>query len=111
MVEVGNKLIGQFADSVSQQLVGRKAGGAELVDVTIPEEVAAEVTGQEPDADIAVLSGGGRAPIGARRVPDAAPINLIESAGAPLLKRILPVALGVVALFLLRKLLKRNKSA
>ena len=43
MVDVGNKLIGQFADCVSNKL-GRSdsAGGAELVDVVNPDEVAAE---------------------------------------------------------------------
>jgi uncharacterized protein len=118
MVEVGNKLIGQFADSVSQQLVGRAAGGAELVDVTIPEEIAAEATGQEPDAEIAKAAAIGtvaREPIGARRVAaptrEAAPINLIESAGAPVLKRLIPLVVGIVGLFLLRKLLSKKKNS
>ena len=48
MVDVGNKLIGQFADCVSTKLCGRTAGGAELIDVTNPDEVAADVRGREP---------------------------------------------------------------
>ena len=47
MVDVGNKLIGQFADCVSNKLGGHAAGGAELIDVVNPDEVAAEVVGSE----------------------------------------------------------------
>jgi len=39
MVDVGNKLIGQFADCVSNKLGGHTAGGAELIDVVNPDEV------------------------------------------------------------------------
>ena len=42
MVDVGNKLIGQFADCVSNKLAGRTSGGAELIDVVNPDEVAAD---------------------------------------------------------------------
>jgi carbon monoxide dehydrogenase subunit G len=114
MVEVGNKLIGQFADCVSKSLTGRPAGGAELIDVVNPDEVAAEVAG--PAAAISgaaadLTSSAAARHAGAHRVTAGSnpePINLLESAGAPVLKRVLPIVLGVVALFLLRKLFKRK---
>ncbi len=104
MVEVGNKLISQFADCVSHQLVGRDAGHFELVDVVNPDEVAAEVVGESEEP-------AGPTPVGVHRVPPRnEPIDLVQTAATPILKRVLPVVLGVVGLFLLRKLLARNKA-
>ena len=115
MVEVGNKLIGQFADCVSQQLAGKPAGGAELVDVVNPDEVAAETAaaaaGSAAAADTAGTAGAATstAGVGAHRVPsNPEPIDLLGSAGAPVLKRLAPVLIGMVALFLLRKIFKRK---
>lgn len=68
MVDVGNKLIGQFADNL-----------------------AAELRGPEPD------------PAAAPRpaiAPEPEPINLIESAGPAVAKRIAPVALAVLMLLI-----------
>ena len=44
MIDVGNELIGKFADCVSNKLAGRTMGGATLLGVVNPDEVAAEVT-------------------------------------------------------------------
>lgn len=108
MVEVGNKLIGQFADCVANQLTGTSVGGATLVDVENPDEVAAEITDPASLAgDPSAASGA----VGAHRTPQvrsAQPVDLLETAGAPVLKRVLPIVLGVVVLVLLRKLLKRK---
>ena len=48
MVDVGNKLIGQFADCVSNKLGGHTLGGAELIDVVNPDEVAADYVAPAP---------------------------------------------------------------
>ncbi|SDO78634.1 Carbon monoxide dehydrogenase subunit G [Nakamurella panacisegetis] len=111
MVEVGNKLIGQFADAVSTQLSGRTSGGAELVNEVNPDEVAAEVSAASEAASAA-----GSEPyrsIGAHRVPGVAPepINLLQSAGAPIAKRLAPVLLGIIALLLLRRMARRRRAA
>ena len=110
MVDVGNKLIGQFADCVSTKLSGRTAGGAELIDVTNPDEVAAEVTGEQATAASLVGTPYASAPPGRQRQPAASnePLNVLQTAGAPVLKRVLPIILGVIALVLLRKLLRRS---
>ena len=103
MVEVGNKLIGQFADCVASQLTGTTVGGATLVDVENPDEIAAEITDPESFAEPAPAA------VGAHRTPQvrsAQPVDLLETAGAPVLKRVLPIVIGLVALLLLRKILK-----
>jgi uncharacterized protein len=107
MVDVGNKLIGQFADCVSNKLAGQAAGGAKLVDVVNPDEVAAEVVSSER----AVAAGGPplQAAAPSSQTPRANEVNIMSTAGVPVLKRVLPIVLGVVGLVLLVKFLKRGK--
>jgi carbon monoxide dehydrogenase subunit G len=116
MVEVGNKLIGQFADCVSTQLSGRPSGGVELLNEVDPDEVAAEVAAASEHAGQAGGLPLGTEPyrsVGAHRVPGAGPqpINLIQSAGAPILKRVAPALVAVLALLLLRRARKRKRAA
>lgn len=118
MVEVGNKLIGQFADCVSTQLSGRPSGGVELLNEVDPDETAAEVAAASEHAAQAATAGGGplgTAPyrsVGAHRVPGAGPqpINLIQSAGAPILKRLAPALAAVLALVVLLRARKRRRT-
>jgi uncharacterized protein len=107
MVDVGNKLIGQFADCVSNKLGGQAAGGAKLVDVVNPDEVAAEVVSSER----AVAAGAPplKAAAPSSQTSQANEVNIMSTAGVPVLKRVLPIVLAVVGLVLLRKLLKRGK--
>jgi carbon monoxide dehydrogenase subunit G len=101
MVDVGNKLIGQFADCVSTKLSGRTGTGAELIDVTNPDEVAAEFVA--PPADATAGS------VGTAAQPAAAgDLNLLSATAAPVLKRVLPVILVIVAIVLARKLFRRG---
>src|SRR6478609_3905314 len=94
MVDVGNKLIGQFADCVSNKLGGHTAGGAELIDVVNPDEVAAEYVAPAP-VTAAVATG----PAGAQAAP--AELNLLSATATPILA-------GIVALFLVSKLFRRH---
>src|SRR6478609_10556221 len=102
MVDVGNKLIGQFADCVSNKLAGHDAGGAELVDVTNPDEVAADYVA--PATPVPVVAGtahGGRAAGGGE-------LDLWSATATPILKRVVPIVAGIIVLFLLRKLFRRH---
>jgi carbon monoxide dehydrogenase subunit G len=101
MVDVGNKLIGQFADCVSTKLAGHESGGAELVDVTNPDEVAADYVTPTPAAATAFGAPGGAAPA-------AGELDLWSATATPILKRVLPIIAGIVALILVRKLFKRH---
>jgi carbon monoxide dehydrogenase subunit G len=141
MVDVGNKLIGQFADC----LAGKLAGGADAeapgptpdaaptADPAAPTKAAAEgasLRGETADggSDAAVAdsvpadaagsgaseaatseppsaaaTGAATAGGGVRRIPptEVEPINLIESAGPALAKRLAPVAAAVLLLLVL----------
>jgi carbon monoxide dehydrogenase subunit G len=103
MVDVGNKLIGQFADCVSNKLGGHTLGGAELIDVVNPDEVAADYVAPAP----APATQGNA---GQRTQPAAAPaeLNLLSATATPILKRVLPIILGIVALILVSKLFRRH---
>ncbi len=101
MVDVGNKLIGQFADCVSTKLSGQEAGGATLVDVTNPDEVAADYVTAPAAAPAAAGTAGGRAAAGGE-------LDLWSATATPILKRVLPILAGIIALVLLRKLFKRH---
>lgn len=102
MVEVGNRHISQFADAVSTTLAGRAAGGAELVDVENPDEIAAE-------REQALAAGTPAGAAFARRLPGGAPTSHRAPGGtADVLRRVLPAALLVVGVILLRKLLRRD---
>ncbi|MDT4932276.1 MAG: hypothetical protein QOK11_168 [Pseudonocardiales bacterium] len=98
MVDVGNKLIGQFADCLAGTLAGTQAGtlaGSEPAVTPTPEPPAGPaVTPQLAARPVAV---GGSA-------DDIEPINLIQSAGPAIAKRVAPVvALLVLVVILLRR--------
>jgi len=116
MIDVGNELIGKFADCVSSTLAGRTTGGATLVGVVNPDEVAAEVTTGTPGAvqDSAYAA---RPALPAtlsairrrreqRRAGTAAnkPVQVLQT---PLAKQLLPVIVGAVLALLI--LLKKSK--
>jgi carbon monoxide dehydrogenase subunit G len=136
MVDVGNKLIGQFADCLAGKL---SAGGDEAVAVAssatespvtetaatespTTQAPAAEPTAaptsvgahaapeEEPDSPPAPTTAPAPPPPRPRpdRPAEVEPINLIESAGPAIAKRLVPVAIAAVLLFLvLRRRAKR----
>lgn len=103
MVDVGNQLIGQFADCLSSTLSGRTGTGAQLIDVVNPDEVAAEFVAPPGVAGTpAGISAAGPPPAPSRDV------NRLFATAVPILERVLPILAGIMALVLLRKLLRRR---
>lgn len=101
MADVGNKLIGQFADNLAAQIAAGDAAGAPA-----PAEPAA---GTSADGG----SGAGAPseqppPAAPRPVPNVEPINLVQSAGPAVAKRLAPVVAAVVALLLLLRRRRRH---
>jgi uncharacterized protein len=90
LADVSSKLLGQFVDNLETTVLGE----------AVPATPDAAATGPTSVHD-------GPAPTGdpiptVRRIsgPEAEPVNLIDAAGAPILKRLLPV-IGVVAVLLI----------
>ncbi|MGQ0846998.1 MAG: SRPBCC family protein [Sporichthyaceae bacterium] len=95
MVDVSNKILGKFVECLSQQISG---GGAE----------------QTPAAPAANASSNGGATAAATATkpavrPEPEAIDLFDAAGAPILKRLAPVA-AVLALLVLLVGIKKKRS-
>ncbi len=101
MADVTEKLIGQFVDSLEQKL--SEMGPSDDADASVD---GASSDGAETDAEAADAP----ASSGPRQIEMAEPepVDLLETAGRPMLKRILaPVA--VVALFLFNRRRRRKR--
>lgn len=131
MVEVGNKLLGRFADCLADELSGRPstAGGAEAAEAPATASgapasgtpVATTAAGAEPDGqaaaaarDIAASTSASgpqasRGPAPLRRLPEDDAVDLLEAAGLPVLKRLAPLVAGLVVLLLLWRLTARRR--
>lgn len=111
MVEVGNKLLGQFADCLAAELGGGPPPGAAVGAAETPaaageaaaaaREIAASTTIGGPQATTA--------PPPLRTVRESEPIDLLETAGLPVLKRLAPVLGAVILLIVIWRLLGRRR--
>ncbi|WP_435223957.1 SRPBCC family protein [Streptomyces sp. Tue6028] len=100
MAEVGDRLVGRFADCLAERL-----GGAERSPFAGPAAPEAELSsgsGSAPLAEAGRLDG----PAVTAR-PEAEPIDLFGTAGVPVVKRLAPVAAAVVAVLVLLRVRRR----
>jgi carbon monoxide dehydrogenase subunit G len=97
MVDVGNKLIGQFADNLAAQL----AGSNEPEPTDTSRDPAAAASGQDRSAPTSGPGAQRPATKGAGANGSVEPINLLESAGPAVAKRLAPVALAALLVLLL----------
>jgi carbon monoxide dehydrogenase subunit G len=124
MADVGNKLLGQFADCLASRLgdgggeaepAAESQGGPAISEPPADDTPAATRDGSVSDgraqAPAASPTGPSRPPprhAAAERNADVAPINLIESAGPALAKRLLPVVGALALLAVLVAILRRR---
>ena len=87
LADVSDKLLAQFSDNLNSLIAQEPA--ATTAPAPAPSEAPA-TQGEPAQSAVRKIDG-----------PEAAPINLLETAGAPLLKRALPVVAGVAVLVLL----------
>jgi carbon monoxide dehydrogenase subunit G len=100
MADVSAKLMGQFADNLEKLLEGENAPATPAIETEAP-------------APAAVSSGNGAgtsAPDAVRKIdsPEPDAVDLLDTAGAPVLKRLAPVIAVVFALFLLRRKFRKR---
>ncbi len=116
MVDVGNKLIGQFADCLAGKLGGggdepaapaaAAAGPASPVVDAAPASATPAATAAGADPTAASTPRSAPAPVAAR--PEVEPINLLDSAGPAVAKRLAPVAGGFILLLIVLRLVRRR---
>lgn len=129
MVDVGNKLIGQFATCLEGKLGGTEAPAAPAPAVSAPSDassdVLADVAPQEPAAGTAVAPSAPEVPAiptpadmpahtpapkpAAAPQSEPEPIDLLELAGGSVLTKAAPAAVGVLLFGLLCYLLGRRR--
>jgi carbon monoxide dehydrogenase subunit G len=123
MVEVGGKLVEQFAANLAQLIAGDSAAGPDTDRPAAPAAAAAEAPGSSADgasapaATMDTPGGNGAAAMAGTAVPvvstaDPAPedsLNLVKLVGPALLKRLVPVVVGAAGLVLLSRLLWRRR--
>jgi carbon monoxide dehydrogenase subunit G len=112
LADVSQKLIGQFAERLESDVLSGNGTSAPApaaatetapTSTPTPTQVAAEPPADEaapaPDAPVV------------RKItaPDAAPVDLVNTAGAPLAKRIVPVFLVALVLFVVLRRRKRRR--
>jgi carbon monoxide dehydrogenase subunit G len=109
LADVSAKLLDQFvADLEKTVLVDDgpvEGGGDEAAAAAVPESVDAEV------ATTAAPSDQGSEKPAVRKIdsPEATPVDLIDAAGTPVARRVGPVLVAIAVLWVLKKLLTRNR--
>ena len=93
MADVSSKLMGQFVENLERDIISDASAPAAGAAQAVPEK-----------AEGAELSTGPRQ-IESR---PAEPIDLLAAAGAPATKRLIPIVLGAVGLFVLWRILRRG---
>jgi carbon monoxide dehydrogenase subunit G len=108
LADVSSKLMGQFVDNIERDVL-TTAGGGDTSHAGGPYEQALEsVPGL--GAPNGVTSGASATTPGPRRIeaPEAEPVDLFGVAGAPLTKRLIPIGIGALVLFVLWRALRRG---
>lgn len=112
--DVADKIIGQFSSCVADKLTG--SGGAatngsgpkHAADETSPIPAVPPAPGEQSTASGSQAGGPARVPAAETKPVEA--IDLLDSAGAPVLKRLAPVLGGLGALLLIFLIIRRARS-
>jgi carbon monoxide dehydrogenase subunit G len=106
--DVSSKLMGQFVENLERDVL-TTAGGGDTSQAGGPYERALESAveasvegGKQPLTD---------APGGVRKIdaPEAEPVDLFEMAGNPLAKRLVPIGIAAIVLFILWRILRSKR--
>jgi carbon monoxide dehydrogenase subunit G len=103
--DVSSKLMGQFVENLERDVLA-SAGGGDTSHAGGPYEQALETV--VPPAATAGATSPATASTGARRIEsqEVEPVDLFEVAGAPLTKRLVPLGIGALVLFILWRILR-----
>lgn len=97
MADVSTKLMNQFAENL-QELLAAEPDAADEAATAGEQDASAGDSAEEPAAT------------GPRKIesPEAEAVDLLDAAGAPVFKRVLPVVAVAFLLILLRRIFRRN---
>ena len=100
MAEISAKLLKQFVDNLERDVLSAPVAEAATAEAVTEEAPAAS------EANAAAVAAETAAPVqpsGPRKIdaPEAKPVDLLDAAGAPIAKRLAPVAILLLVLFVL----------
>lgn len=121
LVDVSSKLMGQFVENVERDVLSVAGGGdtthaggpyEQALEGVVPHAAAApKAAASEPAAQPAAQPvAQPAASSGPRRIdsPEVEPVDLFGVAGAPVTKRLVPIGIGALVLFILWRMLRRG---
>src|SRR5258707_558707 len=115
LVDVSSKLMGQFVENVERDVLNTAGGGDTSHEGGAYEQALASAVsapGPTPSATAAGTApvGTGSPSTGPRKIDskEVAQVDLFEVAGAPLTKRLVPIGIGALVLFVLWRLIRRG---
>ena len=109
MADVSNKLMGQFSDNLKELLAEEQAAGDAPAGDPAANGAAAAADAAEAAASTADAAAEEAKDTGPRKInmPEPEAVDLLDAAGAPVFKRLAPVAGVAAVLLLLRRFLRR----
>jgi carbon monoxide dehydrogenase subunit G len=102
LADVSTKLLGQFVDQLESTVLNQPGSGNGAT------SAARETTGEAPPSEASPSASAAADAVRKVDQPAPEPIDLIDAAGAPLAKRIVPVAIAAVVIFLVVRRLRRS---
>jgi len=109
LADVSSKLMGQFVENVERDVLS-VAGGGDTSHAGGPYEQALEGVALQTAASQTTAPAVSPAASGPRRIdsPEAEPVDLLNLTGAPLTKRLVPIGIGALVLFVLWRMVRRR---
>jgi carbon monoxide dehydrogenase subunit G len=109
LADVSSKLMGQFVENIERDVL-TTAGGGDTSHAGGPYEQALESVPGLHAGNGHSASAPSPTATGPRRIdsPEAEPVDLFGVAGAPLTKRLVPIGIGALVLFILWRVLRRG---
>jgi carbon monoxide dehydrogenase subunit G len=104
LADVSSKLMGQFVENVERDVLSVAGGGDTSHAGGAYEQAFESLESQTvPTSVVAPASG-------PRRIdsPEVEPVDLLNMAGAPLTKRLVPIGIGALVLFILWRMVRRR---
>jgi uncharacterized protein len=101
LADVSSKLMGQFVENLERDVL-TTAGGGDTSHAGGPYEQALESAAPDPAAPAVAA--------GPRKIEsrDVEPVDLLDMAGAPVTKRLVPLGVAALVLFVLWRMLRRS---
>ena len=99
MADISAKLMGQFAENLEQLMEGEPAAAAKVDDAVQAAPAAPAAATSAPVSGVRKIES-----------PDVKPVDLIDTAGSPVLKRLAPVLGVVLGFLLLRRRFRRRRN-